>query len=76
MKNMIGYLLMGIPHVPADDDPSDDSDLDAVDQRITILKAVFTELNKDASDDFLDQGLRIYDMAAKKTKSILQESDT
>lgn len=76
LENMIGYLLMGIPRVPADDDPSDDSSMEAVDQRISILKAVFTELNRDASEEFLDRGLSIYDKAAERTKMLLRESTT
>jgi hypothetical protein len=76
LENMIGYLLMGIPRVPADNDTSDESALEAVDQRISILKAVFTELNHDAAEDFLDQGLSIYDEAAKETKKLLKESNS
>ena len=49
--------------------------LEALEQRITILKAVFTELNSDASEDFLDQGLVIYDQALKKAKLLLDEID-
>ncbi len=74
LEKMIGYLLMGVPPVPADDDPSDDSALEAIDQRVTILKAVFTELNREAPEAFLDLGLRIYDRAAKKAKIMLEES--
>lgn len=74
LENMIGYLLMGIPRVPADDHPSDDSSLEAVDQRVSILKAVFTEVNRDAPENFLDLGLRIYDQAAERTKRLLRES--
>ena len=73
---MIGYLLMGIPRVPADNDTSDESALEAVDQRISILKAVFAELNQNATEDFLDQGLSIYDEAAKETKKLLLESNS
>ena len=76
LENMIGYLLMGIPRVPADNDSSDEAALEAVDQRITILKVVFTELNRNATEDFLDQGLGIYDEAGKKLKKILMESDS
>ena len=73
--NMIGYLLMGIPHVPADDDSDPDASIEAVDQRITILKAVFTELNHNASEEFLDKGLSIYDQAGEKAKLFLTETN-
>ena len=76
LDNMVGYLLMGVPHVPADDDPANSNSIEAVDQRIIILKAVFTELNQDAPEDFLDQGLDIYDKAGEKAKTLLEESDT
>jgi len=76
LENMIGYLLIGVPRVPADDDPSDASSIEAVDQRISILKAVFAELNRDASEDFLDRGLGIYDKAAERAKMLLRESKT
>ena len=74
LDNMIGYLLMGIPPVPADDDPSNDAVFEAIDQRVAILKAVFAELNRVASDEFLDRGLTLYDEAAKKAKVLLRET--
>jgi len=45
-----------------------------LDQRLNILKAIFVELNKDMSDDFLDQGLKIYDQAGRSAKAMLLES--
>jgi len=74
-ENMISCLLMGVPKVPADDDKDPESSLDAIDQRVLILKAVFTELNHDADDEFLDQGLKIYDNAAETAKTLLKDAD-
>ena len=74
LDNMVGYLLMGVPYVPADDNTEGDASMDAVDQRIAILKAVFAELNHDATEDFLDVGLKIYDKAGKQAKVLLSES--
>jgi hypothetical protein len=76
LENLVCYLLMGVPRVPADDDPSGSAGLEAVDQRIAILKAVFTELNQGEPDDFLDRGLEIYDQASKRAKILLEEMDT
>jgi hypothetical protein len=73
--NMISYLLMGVPRVPADDDPAIESSVDAIDQRVLILKAVFTELNHDADEDFLDEGLNIYDVAAQTAKILLKDEE-
>jgi hypothetical protein len=73
--NMISYLLMGVPRVPADDDKDPEASIDAVDQRILILKAVFTELNYDANEEFLDHGLRIYDKAAETAKILLTDTE-
>jgi hypothetical protein len=74
--NMISYLLMGVPRVPSDDDPiTAGSSADAIDQRVLILKAVFTELNHDAEEKFLDEGLNIYDMAAQTAKIMLKDTD-
>ena len=71
LDNLVSYVLMGVPHVPADDDSSDNAPMEAIDQRITILKALFVEANGDEGDDFLDQGLRRYDQAAKMAKAML-----
>ena len=76
LDNLACYLLMGVPPVPADHDPSGDASLEAIEQRVAILKAVFSELNHDAPEDFLDQGLAIYDEAGKKAKILLQEMDS
>jgi len=73
--NMISYLLMGVPRVPADDKPDSASFIEAVDQRVLILKAVFTELNHHADEEFLDKGLEIYDRAAEKAKTLLQDAE-
>jgi hypothetical protein len=74
LDNLAWYILMGVPHVPADDDPSENAPVEAIDQRIMILKALFVEANSDESEDFLDQGLRRYDLAAKMAKAMLDES--
>lgn len=71
--NLTWYLLTGIPPVPADDDSSLTSRLTAIDQRVTILKAVFVEINRGKSDDFLDEGLAIYDEAADMAKTLLTD---
>ena len=73
--NLVWYMLMGIPRVPADEDTAEDSQLVAIDQRVTILKDVFVEVNKDQPDDFLDKGLAIYDQAGKIAKTMLQDED-
>ena len=76
LDNLIYYMLMGIPRVPADDDLSEDAQMEAIDQRVTILKAVFVEVNKEQLDDFLNQGLSRYDQAGKMAKSLLLEGDS
>jgi hypothetical protein len=74
-NNMISYLLMGVPRVPADDVTSGpDASIEAIDQRIIILKAVFIELNHDANEMFLDEGFKIYDNAGEKAKILLKET--
>ena len=73
--NMISYLLMGVPRVPADDNKDTEASLDAIDQRVLILKAVFTELNHAADEEFLDQGLKIYDDAAETAKALLKDTE-
>lgn len=72
LDNLVWMLLMAIPNVPADDDTSEQASLEAVDQRISILKAVFVEVNKDQGDDFLDQGLTRYDQAGEMAKIMLK----
>jgi len=73
--NMISYLLMGVPRVPADDNKDPESSIDAIDQRVLILKAVFTELNHDADEAFLDRALKIYDNAAETAKILLKDPE-
>ena len=75
LENLVWYMLMGVPHVPADEDPESFSSSEAIDQRINILKAAFVEVNRDQPDDFLNQGLIIYDQAAKKAKVLIQEDN-
>lgn len=72
-ENLVWYILMGVPPVPADHKPSEDAPAEAVDQRVNILKAVFVEANKDQSDEFIDEGLRRYDHAGRKAKALLKE---
>jgi len=74
LDTLIGYLLMGVPRVPADSDLSQDAQLEAVDQRIAILKAVFVETNRNESEGFLDQGLLRYDEAGRMTKDLLKDA--
>ena len=76
LDNLVWSMLMGIPHVPADEDPSEEASLAAIDQRVTILKAVFVEANRDQEDEFLDQGLIRYDQAGKMAKILLHSSDS
>ena len=72
---MISYLLMGVPRVPEDDNKDSESSLEAIDQRVLILKAVFTELNHNADEEFLDKGLKIYDNAAETVKILLKDAE-
>jgi hypothetical protein len=72
LDNLAWYVLMGVPHVPADDDSSETAPMEAVDQRIMILKALFVEANSDQSDEFLDRGLRRYDLAAKMAEAMIE----
>ncbi|MBC8179013.1 MAG: hypothetical protein ISR61_00705 [Desulfobacteraceae bacterium] len=74
LDNMVWYLLAGVPPVPGDDDHSEKGQIIALDQRLNILKAIFVELNKSMSDDFLDQGLKIYDQAGESAKTMLLET--
>ena len=69
------FLLMGVPEVPADHDPSDEAAEEAIDQRILILKKVFVEINLDQDEEFIDQGLAIYDQGGKKAKTLLKEGE-
>jgi len=74
LERLIYTLLVGIPEVPADYEKSDEAVLDAIDQRVAILKAVFVEANRTKDDEFLDKGLRIYDNAGKMAKQLISES--
>ena len=76
LDNLIWYMLMGVPHVPADEDTSEEAGIIAIDQRVAILKAVFVEVNKNQPDDFLNQGLNRYDQASEKAKDLLKEMDS
>ena len=67
---------MGIPRVPADEESSGEAPMVAIDQRVTILKAVFVEVNKNQTDDFINQGLDRYDEACKTAKTLLQEGSS
>ncbi|MBW2000362.1 MAG: hypothetical protein JRJ29_20690 [Deltaproteobacteria bacterium] len=75
LDNVVWYMLMGIPPVPADQDTSDEAEFLAIDQRIAILKALFVESNRSQPDQFLDQGLKRYDEAARMAKLLLQEGE-
>jgi len=75
LDNLVWYMLMGVPRVPADEAGSEDAALEAIDQRIIILKAVFVESNSDQEDDFLDQGLKRYDQAGQLAKILLKEAN-
>ena len=68
-------ILMGIPFVPADEDSSEDGPMIAIDQRISILKAVFVEVNKDQPEDFINKGLLRYDESGKMAKQMLEEGN-
>jgi hypothetical protein len=68
-------VLMGIPSVPADEDSSEGGPMIAVDQRISILKAVFVEVNKDQPEDFINKGLLRYDESGKIAKEMLEEGN-
>jgi hypothetical protein len=76
LDNLIWCMLVGMPTVPADESRSTNAAITAVDQRVAILKAVFIEVNKDQSDQFLDQGLARYDKASRIAKRLLEESDS
>ena len=76
LDNLVWYMMMGVPNVPADEDSSDTAPMEAIEQRVTILKAVFAEANKKQSKEFVEQGLMIYDEAGKKTKKLLEEERT
>jgi len=76
LSNLVWYLMMGVPRVPADDDPSETAPMEAIDQRVTILKAVFAEANRKGPREFIDKGLSIYDQAAQRARQLLQEEES
>ncbi len=73
---LIGFILMGVPKVPADADPTEDGPLSAIDQRVCILKAVFVEVNREQPEEFIDQGLVKYDEAGKIAKILLRQTSS
>jgi hypothetical protein len=74
LENLVWYILMGVPPVPADQNSADDAPAQAIDQRVSIFKAVFVEANGNQDDEFIDEGLRRYDEAGKKAKALLKEN--
>ena len=72
-ENLVWYILMGVPPVPADREQAEDAAVKAVEQRVSILKAVFVEANRDQNDEFIDEGLRRYDRAGKTAKVLINE---
>lgn len=75
LDNLIWFILMGPPEVPADKDKSPDAQGRAIDQRVAILKAVFVEVNGSQADDFLDQGLVTYNRAGEMAKKLLETAE-
>jgi hypothetical protein len=74
IENLVWYILMGVPPVPADQESAEEAPAQAIDQRVSILKAVFVEANRSLDDDFIDEGLRRYDQAGKMAKALLKEN--
>lgn len=74
IDNLVWYLLMGVPRVPADEEQAPEAPSLAIDQRVMILKAVFIEANRHKDERFLDEGLQRYDQASRMAKSLLQET--
>lgn len=74
LNHLVWSLLAGIPRVPADEEDTPEASMDAIDQRVAILKAVFVEVHKDEDDMFLDEALNIYDEAAKLAKLLITEA--
>ena len=74
LDKLVTSMLLGVPPVPADGDQAPDAPIIAIDQKITILKAIFVEVNQGQTDDFLDQGLARYDQAGKLAKILLEET--
>ena len=76
LDNLVWYLMMGVPRVPADEDPSENAPMEAIDQRVMILKAVFAEANRKQPGEFIGKGLAIYDRAAKRARQLLEQGNT
>jgi hypothetical protein len=74
IENLVWYILMGVPPVPADQESAEDAPAHAIDQRVSILKAVFVEANKDQGDEFIDEGLSRYDQAGRMARALLMEN--
>jgi hypothetical protein len=66
---------MGVPPVPADQESAEDAPAQAIEQRVSILKAVFVEANRNQNEEFIDEGLRRYDQAGKMAKALLKENN-
>lgn len=73
LESIVWCMLMGVPEVPADELISDEASVEAIAQRVAILKAVFVEVNGDAEDEFLDQGMLTYDEAGSIVRKMLAE---
>jgi hypothetical protein len=73
LEDLVLCIVMGIPAVPADEMAVQEENDTAVDQRVTILKAVFVEVNREESDEFLDMGLSRYDQAGSLAKTFLKD---
>lgn len=73
VDDLVCYMLMGFPRVPADDDTGENARMEAIDQRVSIFKALFVEINKERPEKFVDEGLRRYDRAAAAAKVLLEE---
>ncbi len=76
LDNLIGLMLMGVPSVPSDEDKSPEGLAAAIDQRVSILKMVFAEVNQSEPEGFIDKGLLIYDQAGKMAKILLQQTSS
>jgi hypothetical protein len=73
VDDLVCYMLMGIPRVPADDQTGENARLEAIDQRVIIFKALFVETNLNEPEGFVDEGLRRYDEAAVAARALLEE---
>ncbi len=74
LENLVWYILMGVPPVPADQESAEEAPAQAIEQRVSILKAVFVEANRNQNEEFIDEGLRRYDQAGKMAKALLKEN--